>query len=269
MGMSGRRHIRSSVPIDRCVGGYIKGIHLRDEAPVAEGAYPFSIPAVRKMGHLKFDAAITFFVGDNGSGKSTLVEAIAVAAGFNAEGGTKNFNFSTGPSVSELSSNIWLARGLHREETGYFLRAESVFALATEIDRLDDDPLNGGPSVIRGFGGISLHEQSHGESFLAIANNKFGGCGLYILDEPEAALSPSRQIAFLKLMRNVVDAGSQLIVATHSPILLAYPGALIYRLDEDGITKVDYEDTDHFKVTRDFLNNREAYLRHFFGEGGG
>jgi predicted ATPase len=212
------------------------------------------------------DPAVTFFVGENGSGKSTLIEAIAVACGFNAEGGSRNFSFATRASESDLQLYLQIIRNYYRERTGYFLRAESVFNVATQIEVMDSDPDNrgAGPPIIDSVGGVSLHEQSHGESFLAIANNRFGPGGLYILDEPEAALSPSRQIAFLKLMHDLVKRGRQLIVATHSPILMALPGAKIFKLDETGISQIAYEDTDHYRVTLDFLANRETYIRHLF-----
>src|SRR5205085_2393360 len=148
------------------------------------------------------------------TGKSTLIEAIAVAAGFNAEGGTKNFRFSTRSSESDLNEALVLARGVKRERDGFFLRAESLFNVATEIESL---------GVLGYYGGRSLHEQSHGESFLALVGNRFGGAGLYILDEPEAALSPSRQLALLKIVDHLVqNMRSQFIIATHSPILMAY-----------------------------------------------
>jgi len=203
---------------------------------------------------------VTFLVGENGSGKSTLIEAIAVAAGFNAEGGTKSFRFSTRPSESALHAVLRLARGDQRERGGFFLRAESLFNVATQIDELD---------VVSSYGGVSLHEQSHGESFLALALNRFEGYGLYILDEPEAALSPSRQLAFLRIIDELVrNKGSQFIIATHSPILMAYPKATIYLLTGDGMTRVLYEETEHYRITRGFLEDREEYLRHLFADDG-
>lgn len=194
-----------------------------------------------------------------GSGKSTLVEAIAVAAGFNAEGGSRNFTFATRRSESELHRHLTLVRGSRRPTDGFFLRAESLFNVATEIEnlgvRLDD------------YGGKSLHEQSHGESFLALAVHRFRGHGLYILDEPEAALSPSRQLAMLRLIHDLVaHKSAQLVIATHSPILMAYPHATIYLLDGQGIRSVDYEETEHYQVTRDFMTTREQFLRHLLSD---
>jgi predicted ATPase len=244
---------------------FIRSIELVRAKAADFEVYPFSIPAVRQlaMERLLFDAPVTFFVGENGSGKSTLVEAIAVASGFNAEGGSRNFQFSNRSSESELHSCIRLARSASRPRTGYFLRAESFFNVATEIERLDREP--GGPPVIQSYGGTSLHEQSHGESFFALLKHRFGPGGLYILDEPEAALSPSRQLAVLCRMDDLVRQGSQFIVATHSPILMAYPGSTIYVLSASGIQRSRYEETEQFSLTRDFLLHHEDYVRRLLG----
>jgi predicted ATPase len=221
--------------------------------------YPFSIPAIKAIDQLDFDPRVTFLVGENGSGKSTLIEAIAVAAGYNAEGGSRNFNFATRRSESVLHQHVRLIRGVTRPKTGYFLRAESFFNVASEVERNDD--------ARRSHGGRSLHEQSHGESFMALVNNRFGPNGLYLLDEPEAALSPQRQLALLKAIDDLVRHGnSQFIIATHSPIVLAYPGARIYLLGPDGVSTVEYEQTEHYALTRDFLVNRERYLRRLLAD---
>ncbi len=234
--------------------GFLRAIRLmRDEVPSFE-RYPFSLPAIRTLDELDLDPRITFLVGENGSGKSTLIEAIAVVMGFNAEGGSRNFAFSTRRSESELHRFLRPVRGARRPKDGFFLRAESYFTVGTEIDRL---------GVTESYGGVSPHEQSHGESFLALANHRFHGNGLYILDEPEAALSPQRQLSLLKIMNELVEGtGSQLLIATHSPILMAYPGATIYHLGSEGIRPVAYEDTEHFRITRDFLNSRASFFRH-------
>jgi predicted ATPase len=220
--------------------------------------YPFNLPVLRGLDELAFHPKVTFLVGENGSGKSTLIEALAVAGGFNAEGGTRNFNFGTRTSHSELHRFVRLVRGIKRPKDGFFLRAESYFNVGTEIEALDRG--GGGPPVIDSYGGVSLHEQSHGESFFALLEHRFGGKGLYILDEPEAALSPSRQLSFLARMHELIGQASQFIIATHSPIILAYPEALIYQASPRGLEQIDYEDTDHFQVTRNFLNRREAFL---------
>jgi predicted ATPase len=209
---------------------------------------------------------VTFFIGENGSGKSTLLEAIAVAAGFNAEGGSRNFRFATRSSESELHACIRLVRGVHRPRDGFFLRAESYFNVATEIERLDAEP-GPSPPILPAFGGRSLHEQSHGESFFALLQTRFRRDGFYVLDEPEAALSPSRQLAFLARLHELVRLGSQFVIATHSPILMAYPEARLLELSASGIREVSYEDTEHFKVTRAFLLRREPMLRELFSEG--
>jgi predicted ATPase len=188
---------------------------------------------------------------------------MAVAWGFNPEGGTVNFRCSTRASHSDLYNYLRVVKSIHRPMDGFFLRAESFFNVATDIERMDAEP-SFGPPVINSYGGRSLHEQSHGESFLALMLNRFGGNGLYILDEPEAALSPTRQLAVLRRIHQLVEDNSQFIVATHSPILMAYPGAKIYLLDATGFTEVRYEDTEHYAVTRDFLNNPERMLERLF-----
>ena len=202
---------------------------------------------------------MTFLVGENGSGKSTLLEALAVAWGFNAEGGTKNFSFGTRTSHSELEQYLRLSRGVRRPKDGFFLRAESFFNVATEIERLDAEPAFG-PPVIDSYGGKSLHEQSHGESFMALLMNRFGGKGFYILDEPEAALSPQRQLAVLSRIHELVVDDSQFVIATHSPILMAYPNARIYSLSAEGIQEVGYYETEHYLVTHRFLSNPKRML---------
>ena len=206
---------------------------------------------------LKLPSPVTYFVGDNGSGKSTLLEAIAVQAGFNPEGGTKNFSFSTHETHSGLYKHITLVRGTSRPKDGFFFRSESFYNVATEIDRLDQIM-----PLLRSYGGKSLHEQSHGESFFSLFNNRFGGKGLYILDEPESALSPSRQMSFLVTMNNLVKAGSQFIIATHSPILLAFPKASIYVIEETGINLTSYQNTEPYTLTKDFLNNTPRMLKY-------
>ncbi|MFF2910990.1 AAA family ATPase [Paenibacillus sp. NPDC057934] len=231
---------------------------LRDKVP-SFGSYPFNLPAVRDLERLVFEKQVTFLVGENGTGKSTLLEGIAAAWGFNPEGGTLNFSFSTRPSHSQLYEFLRIARGVKRPKDGFFLRAESYYNVASYIDELDKEP--GGPAIIGSYGGKSLHEQSHGESFLAAFIHRFGGRGLYILDEPEAALSPVRQMSLIARMHELVKRNSQFIIATHSPILMSYPGADIFLLESEGIRKVTLEETEHFTVTKAFMNDREKMLR--------
>ena len=221
--------------------------------------YPFSLPVVRHLDILELHPAVTFLVGENGSGKSTLMEAIAVAWGFNPEGGTKNFRFGTRASHSVLHEYLRLVKGVKRPRDGFFLRAESLFNLASEIEHLDEDP-EAGPPIINSYGYRSLHEQSHGESFFAVMVKRFGGDGFYVLDEPEAALSPSRQLAMICRIHQLVQKRSQFVIATHSPILMAYPNARIYQIGTGGLERVSLEDTEHFVVAKRFLNDPQQQL---------
>jgi predicted ATPase len=231
---------------------------LRREKVTSFTDYPFSIPAIGGMDSIEFDRPVTFFVGENGSGKSTLLEAVAVGMGLNAEGGSRNFRFATRESHSSLSNYLRLARSVRRPRDSYFLRAESYFNVATEIEALDREP--GGPPIIASYGGKSLHEQSHGESFFALFMNRLRGNGLYFFDEPEAALSPTRQLSFLSRLHDLVKDGSQFLIATHSPILLAYPDATIHVLDGGAPRRIEYRDTEQYGVTRTFLNDTERTL---------
>jgi predicted ATPase len=240
---------------------YLVDMRLKSEEVESFEKYPFSLSAVRPLRRkrLEFHPAVTFFVGENGSGKSTLLEAIAVACGFNAEGGSRNFRFGTRSSHSELHRFLCIAKGIQRPRDGFFLRAESFFNVATEIERLDSEPGNG-PPIGPSYGERALHEQSHGESFLALLVNRFHGDGLYLLDEPEAALSPSRQLAVITRIHDLVQQNSQFIIATHSPIIMAYPHAFIYAFSRKGFKCVAYEDTEHYRITRDFLSNPKRML---------
>ena len=234
---------------------YLEQITLRRDIVPSFDEYPFCLAAVRELTSLKLHPKVTFLVGENSSGKSTLLEAIAVGMGFNAEGGTKNFNFATRRSHSNLSDFLRLAQGFRKPKDGFFLRAESFFNVATQVDELH---------VGEYYGGTSLHEMSHGESFMALMMNRFGGKGLYLLDEPEAALSPQRQLATLSRMHDLVLDDSQFVIAMHSPILMAYPDAWIYQLDASGVRRVDYQDTEHYQVTRNFLANPQRMMGHLF-----
>lgn len=233
---------------------FIKEIRLKKEI-YKEESYIKNLPVVSNLDSLALSSNVTFFVGENGSGKSTLLEAIAVNSGFNAEGGTKNFNFSSMETHSDLYKYITVVKSVKHPKDGFFLRAESFYNVATEIERLD---------AIDSYGGTSLHKMSHGESFITLMTNRFGGNGLYILDEPEAALSPLRQMSMLTVINELVKKNSQFIIATHSPILMAYPDADIFVIDENGITKTLYKKTDNYMITRKFLENPEKMMNYLF-----
>jgi predicted ATPase len=221
--------------------------------------YPFCLPAVQHLTKLDFHPQVTFLVGENGSGKSTLLEAIAIEFGFNPEGGSKNFNFATEASYSELHKFITLSKGATKPRNSYFLRAESFYNVASNIDQLDRE--GEGKKIIDFYGGISLHKQSHGESFWTLFTERFSGHGLYLLDEPEAALSPQRQFAFLARLHQLVQEGSQFIIATHSPILLSYPNSIIYEITKDKTTRIKYSNTEHTQLYKAFLNNPDSVLK--------
>ena len=245
---------------------YIRWMELPE--PVPRDSYLARLPVVKHLAEKKieFHKQVTFFVGENGSGKSTLIEALAISQGFNPEGGTKNFHFSTENSHSDLCNHLRVARGVVYPRDGFFLRAESFYNVASNIDQMDREG-GCGASVIMSYGGVSLHRQSHGESFLALAENRFGGNGLYILDEPEAALSPRGLIRLMQRMDELVRQDSQFIIATHSPMLIAFPDAEVYRIREDGIESVRFRDTDHYRTTVRFLQNPESAVEEILGRG--
>lgn len=240
-------------------GGYVSAFRLERASVSSFDRYPFNIPAVRSLDRLELHPAVTFFIGENGSGKSTLLEALAVRLDFNAEGGSKDHRFATHTSHSELHVHLRVERVFGRRATdGWFLRAESFYNLASEVERAEKDAAPGPP--FRAYGGRSLHAQSHGESFLALLANRLQGGGIYLFDEPEAALSPQRQLSVLTLLHRLVYHRSQLVIATHSPILLAYPHARIYEFGAQGVRTVDYTETEPYRITKDFLNRRERML---------
>ena len=242
---------------------YVREVKLRRDKVESFDKYPFSLPVVRHLESLDLHPAVTFLVGENGSGKSTLLEAIAVAWGFNPEGGTKNFRFGTRVSHSVLHEYLRLVKGVKRPRDGFFLRAESLFNVASEIEHLDDEPSFGtnSPPIISYYGNRSLHEQSHGESFFAVITRRFGGQGFYVLDEPEAALSPTRQLAMMARIHELVRKRSQFVIATHSPILMAYPNSWIYQINPTGgMERVSLEDTEHYIVAKRFLNDPKQQL---------
>jgi predicted ATPase len=243
---------------------FLRRVELLKEDIASWEAYPFQIEAVRQLGELAFHPKVTFLIGENGSGKSTITEGIAVALGFNAEGGTINFSFHTEESHSELYRYLRPVRGPQRPRDGFFFRAESYYNLATNIDQMDREE-SFGPPISHSYGGKSLHQQSHGESFFSAFLHRFGGKGLYIMDEPEAALSPTRQLSMLGRIHELVNRQSQFIIATHSPILMGYPDAWIYEIGRHGIRRVEWEETEHYIVTRQFLGNRDKMLGELLG----
>lgn len=236
---------------------YLQSACIRPDADVNYETYPYNVPSIRELGLLKFHPDVTFFVGENGSGKSTLLEGIALALGYSPEGGTRNFRLATADSESSLHEVLRLARSYRKPQDGYFLRAESFFNVATYIDEV---------GYLDNYGGKSLHARSHGEAFMALLTHKFQGKGLYLMDEPEAALSPNRQLAALYAIHQLVEDKSQFIIATHSPILLSYPNAKIIQFDGVGLSEVAFEDTEHYAVTRDFLNNYPQRLRRLLAD---
>lgn len=244
---------------------YLRSVAISKEIP--KGNYLKNLQVVKnltEMGSLSFSKNVTFLVGENGVGKSTLIEAIAVAMGFNPEGGTKNFNFATMESHSDLHTYMTMSRGFQRLRDGFFLRAESFYNVASNIDELDSEPRGGAP-IISSYGGVSLHKQSHGESFMALVENRFYGNGLYILDEPEAALSPMRQMRLMYLIKELEKKNSQFIISTHSPILMTYPGAEILEILDEGIKSVDYKETEHYMITKRFMDAPEKIIKELLG----
>ena len=223
--------------------------------------YPFCINLIQNFSSLTFEKPVSFFVGENGVGKSTFVEALAVALGLNAEGGTENFHFHTQETHSQLYQYLKVSKGILRPQTKFFLRAESFYNVASEIDSIAADD----SVMYKGYGGKSLHDCSHGESFMQLMMSRFSKHGLYLLDEPEAALSPSRQLALLVLIDDLVKGGSQFIISTHSPILLSYRDALIYDLNHN-FQKVNFKDTDIYQTYKLVLDNPEGMQHHLFDD---
>ena len=240
---------------------FIRSVALGVPVGAPGDGYPWDLPVVDALrtGELDLHPGVTYLVGENGSGKSTLLEAIAVAAGMNPEGGSSNFSFSTRESHSPLGDGLRLTRGGRRPWTDFFLRAESLFTAATYLQDLPGAPMSS-------YGGRSLHEQSHGESFLAVLIDRFGPNGLYLLDEPEAALSPQNCLACLARIHDLVTDGSQLVIATHSPIVLAYPDAIIYECNVDGLRAIEYDEAEPVRLMRGFLADPGRYLTQLFGD---
>ena len=242
---------------------YLKEIYKINIEDFEECSYLRNIPSLKNFQGIKIDKPVTFFVGENGSGKSTLLEAIAIALGLNPEGGSKNFNFATKETHSELGKILEIARGSRREEDGFFLRAESFYNLATEVEELAS---SGFTNFYDSYGGKSLHDQSHGESFRSLILNRFRPRGIYLLDEPEAALSPTSQMSLLCIIDELVKKDTQFIIASHSPIILAYPNADIYEFSEAGIEKKSYKETESYSVTKAFLDDPERMMNFLFDD---
>jgi predicted ATPase len=240
---------------------YLKEIILKRDLITSFEEYPFHIPAIKSLSSLAFHSDVTFIVGENGSGKSTLIEAIALNLGFGIEGGTKNVQFQTHNNASSLFKYLTGVKSFRKPSDYYFLRAESFYNVATYMETEAAEYMGS-----YGNNGKPLHQYSHGEAFMTTLTNKLKGNGLYIFDEPEAALSPARQLAALSLIGRLVNENSQFIIATHSPILLAYPNATIYQLDDTGIKQVNYEETEHYMVTKYFLNNHKEMTRILLGD---
>lgn len=242
---------------------FVNGLTI-DWNKVEPDSYLHRIQALAGMEALNFENPVTFFVGENGTGKSTLLEAVAAAYGLNPEGGSRDFRFATRETHSALYEGMILKKGWRRPKDNFFLRAESFYNVATQVEeyRDGDDPA----VYYRRYGGRSLHEQSHGESFLALMQNRFRGQGFYLLDEPEAALSPQRQLTLLICIHRLVREGSQFLIASHSPILLGLPGAEILSFDEGAVHPVAYTETDSYQVTEMFLNHREYLLKRLLEE---
>ncbi|AKF95254.1 AAA family ATPase [Brevibacillus laterosporus] len=232
---------------------YLRQVRLLTEKYPNRKEYPFSIPALQNLESISFDKNITFFVGENGSGKSTLLEAVAYQCDFHTAGGGRHNYYEVDASDAPLGEYIQLS-WLPKITNGFFLRAETFYQFASHIDSINGTG---------GYGGRSLHAQSHGESFLSLFRNRFGHKAIYLLDEPEAALSPARQLSLLRLMKDL-EKSAQFIIATHSPILLAFPGAQIYNFDQSPIATTSYEQTLHYQITKRFLENREAMLAELF-----
>lgn len=241
-------------------GLFVKQVQLEKETASME-AYPFNIPLIQKFDRLVFESPVSFFIGENGVGKSTFIEALAVGLGLNAEGGTQNFLFQTANTHSDLYRYLKIMKGYRRPQTKFFLRAESFYNVATELEELDKVQ----SGAFNSYGGKSLHQSSHGESFMQLMTHRFSNNGLYLLDEPEAALSPSRQLALLVLIHDLAKGGSQFIISTHSPILLSYREGIIYDLNHN-FQKVCLKDTEIYQTYKLVLDDPESLQHHLFDD---
>lgn len=242
---------------------YVKTVSLKKEQIISYDEFPFTLPIIKYLDKLSLHPNVTYIIGENGMGKSTLLEGIAIALGFNPEGGTQNYQFSNYDSHSQLDNYLRIARSANRPKDTFFFRSETFYNVATYIEELDSQPI-AGRRAIDSFGGTSLHEQSHGESFFATFMERFQGQGLYILDEPEAALSPARQLSLLSRINELVQQGSQLIISTHSPIIMAYPHAKLLQLTTEGMNETSLEETDHYTVMKQFFDDKDRLLHYLF-----
>lgn len=242
---------------------YIRTFQLKKEQIASYDQFPLNLPIFRSFDELALHPNVTYIVGENGTGKSTLLEGIAIAFGFNAEGGTLNFKFANYDSHSNLDQYLRLVKGTHQAKDSFFFRAETFYNVATHIEELDSQPAFS-PPIIDSYGGKSLHEQSHGESFFATFVERFQGNGLYILDEPEAALSPLRQMSMLARIHELVQQGSQFIISSHSPIIMAYPNAKIIQIEEDGMHESKLEETKHYSIMKQFFEDKNRLLYYLF-----
>lgn len=243
---------------------YLKSVDIKKDK-IPQNDYIYDLSVIKNFKKIEFKKPITIFVGENGLGKSTLIEAMAIKWGFNAEGGSRYFNFKTRQTESDLNKYIKIIRGPYRAKDGYFLRSESLYNVASNIDDLDEIKCDA-PPISLAYGGKSLHNQSHGESFLSIFFKRFTGNGLYILDEPEAALSPVSQMSLLIRINELVNLNSQFIIATHSPILLAIPNAEVLEITEKGIRPKKYFETEYFKAMKNFFENTEKTVDSLINE---
>ena len=245
----------------------LKSLYINHSKIIDKSEYPFNVPIIENLKNIDFNSNVTFFVGENGSGKSTLLESVAILCGFGKEGGSRNSNFQTtknSNSVLPLAEVINLVWDYRKYTNGFFFRAESFFSYANYLDQVARDS-GQYHQTYASYGGKSLHNQSHGESFLSLFKYRYNKQGIYLLDEPEAALSPQRQLSLLILINEYCKTHeSQFIIATHSPILLAYPNADIYSFDKSEITKIKYEETESYQITKNFLQSPQSYLNRLF-----
>ena len=249
-------------PLD---GPTLDKVKIRFANSIDFSQYPFSLPIIKNLKEIEFPNQVTFFVGENGAGKSTILEAIALNAGFGIEGGSKNISFKTSEertyTGTQKFADCLILSWRAKPKNGYFFRAESFFNVANHIDQIAKIDFR----IYDSYGGKSLHEQSHGESFLSFFSNRLSHGGFFIFDEPEAALSPQRQLSLLAIIHELcTKTDSQFIIATHSPLLLAYPNATIYSCDADSLTRIAYTETQHYQITKQFLDNPDRYLHHLF-----